>query len=263
MNKIVVPVDFSVHSVNALKQAIKIAQVVHSKVYVVHAYPVRKRADTIMSVTKLLERETTKQIESLVSSLKDTGHVIVKTKTLKGDPVEAIEKFARKIEADLIAVAMQGEMSEPDVFLGPVSGGLVKNTEIPILLIPNGYEFKGFEHVLLMIKSLNIRSKSQLKPLKNLMKDFNSKPALLHVQTPDLQKEDFKKGSVLKSLDMPHLSLKADDLNQGLKIWLENGSTDLVCVIRRKRNFLNKLFSSKLTKKRAFETMLPMLVLKA
>ena len=263
MNKIVVPVDFSLHSVNALKQVVKIAKILHSKIYVIHAYPVRKRADTIMSVTKLLERETTKQIELLVSSLTDKGHVIVKTKTIKGEPVEAINKFAKKIDADLIAVAMQGEMSEPDIFLGPVSGGLVKSTEIPVLLIPNNYEFHGFQHILLMLKSLKIRSKNQLKPLKSFLKDFDAKLALLHVQTPDLEKEDYEKDSRLKAMNAPHFKVEAADFNQGLKLWLENGSTDLVCVIRRKRNFLKNLFSAKLTKKRSFETMLPMLVLKS
>lgn len=139
MKKIVVPVDFSSNSINALNQALKIAKTLDTKVSIARAYLARKRADTLKNVNKLLLEEAADELTSLMGSLEIPDGVSVKTKALKGEPAHAIEKYCRKIEADMLVVGTQGEMNDPEVFLGPVTGGLVKQTNIPMLIIPNNF----------------------------------------------------------------------------------------------------------------------------
>jgi len=58
--------------------------------------------------------------------------------------------------------------------LGPITGGLIKNTELPMLIIPKGYVFKPINNILLGLKSGVIRHSHVLDPLHNLLSVFKS-----------------------------------------------------------------------------------------
>ncbi|NND32256.1 MAG: universal stress protein [Saprospiraceae bacterium] len=262
MRKIVVPIDFSGNSMNALNQALKIAKILGAKIYVAHAYFARKRADTLKNVNKLLREEAEVELDLVLKKLDIPKGVSVKTKALKGEPVYAIEKYCRKIEADLIIVGTQGEMNDPEVFLGPVSGGLVKETGIPMLIIPNKYVFKKFETILFALKSMIVKHDEQLVPLKLFTKKFAAKLSILQVKAPDNKPEELKISDRIKKLKTPVNHIEGENLYHGLTAYLvDHPEIDLVCVMRRRRKFLELLFTRSLTKRDTFQSSVPMLIL--
>jgi nucleotide-binding universal stress UspA family protein len=262
MKKIVVPIDFSGNSLNALKQALKIAKTLNCKIYIAHAYLARKRADTLKNVNNLLREEAEVDLASVLENLDLPEGVSVKTKALKGEPVQAIEKYCRKIEADMLVVGTQGEMNDPEVFLGPVTGGLVKQTNIPMLIIPNNFSIERFDKILFALKSMTIKHDSQLVPLKLFKKKFGGTLGVLQIKTPDHKPEHLEVSDRVKKLKAPIDYIDAENLYQGISEYLtQHSEIDLVCVMRRRRKFLELLFTRSLTKKDTFETMIPILIL--
>ncbi|MBK8505248.1 MAG: universal stress protein [Saprospiraceae bacterium] len=262
MKKIVVAIDFSSNSINALKQAVKMAAKLGAKVYAVHAYLAIKRADTMINVNRLLKEEAETQLTEIAESLELPKGASIKTKALKGDPVKAIEKYCNKVEAELIVMGTQGEQNDPEVFLGPVSGGLVKQTEIPILIIPNNYSIDKIENILFALKSMVIKDDAQLVPLKHFIKKFGAKLQVLQIKTPDNNPEDLIVSDRVKKLKAPIDYIEAENIYQGLTTYLTDSNVDLVCVMRRRRKFLELLFTRSLTKKDTFNSALPMLILR-
>lgn len=262
MKKIVVAIDFSGNSINALKQAVKMAGKLDAKVHAVHAYLAIKRADTMINVNRLLKEEAEAQLSELTESLELPKGISIKTKALKGEPVKAIEKYCKKIEAELIVVGTQGEQNDPEVFLGPVSGGLVKQTEIPLLIVPNNYSIDKIEHILFAVKSMVIKEDAQLLPLKHFVKKFNAKLQVLQIKTPDNNSEDLIVSNRIKKLKAPIDYIEAENIYQGLTSYLTDSNADLVCVMRRRRKFLELLFTRSLTKKDTFNSTLPILILR-
>ena len=261
MKKIIVAVDFSSNSINALKQAVKLAKHMDAKIHVVHAYLAIRRADTMINVNRLLKEEAEKQMEAIIEKLDIPEEISVKTKALKGDPVQAIEKYCHKIGAELIIVGTQGEQNDPEVFLGPVSGGLVKQTEIPILIIPNNYEINEIKKILFTLKSMVIKDSNQLFPLKFFIRKFNAQLQILQIRTPDTTPEDLEISNKIKKLDAPIDYIEAENIYQGITNYVTDSEVDLVCVMRRRRKFLELLFTRSLTKKDKFNSTIPMLIL--
>ena len=262
MKRILVPIDFSSNSLNALNQALKIAKIFKAKIYVAHAYLARKRADTLKNVNKLLREEAEIELALVLKHLDIPKGISVKSKALKGEAVSAIEKYSNKICADLLVVGTQGEMNDPEVFLGPVSGGLVKQTDIPILIIPNQFTIDKFRTILFALKSMTIKHDDQLVPLKKVVKKLDASLHILQIKTPDHQPEDLEMSRNLKKLNAPITHIKGDNIYHGLSTHLsEHAEIDLVCVMRRRRKFLELLFTRKLTKKDKFESGIPMLIL--
>ena len=262
MRKLLVPIDFSGNSINALKQAFVVAERLEAKLYVVHAYRALKRADTMINVNKLLKEEAERKLEKLVESLQNSTGISIKTKTTKGKTVKAVEKYARKIGADLIIVGAQGETNDPTVFLGPIAGGLIKKTEIPVLIIPNKYILTKVDRILFTLKSLEVKQDDQLMPLVKLSDKFGAKIQLLQIQTPDIQPGDLVVGHRIKALNAPIDSIEATTIYDGLKSYLEENHFDLICVMRRRRKFLELLLTPDQTRKTTFDSDLPMLVLR-
>ncbi len=261
MRKILVPVDFSGNSINALKQALKIAGKLKGRVHVVHAYHAMRRADTMINVNKLLKEEADKHLQELLESLEIPEGLSIKTKSLKGEPVKAIEKYYKKIDARLVIMGTQGELNDPEVFLGPVSGGLVKQTDIPLLIIPNNYSIDKINKILFALKSMIIKHTSQLAPLKLFVKSFEARLQILQIKTPDNTPEDVKVSDRVKKLKAPIEYIEAENIYQGLTSYLTDPEVDLVCVLRRRRKFIELLFTRSLTKKDTLNSPVPMLIL--
>lgn len=261
MKKIVVAIDFSSNSINAFKQGVKLAKNLGAKVYVIHAYLAMRRADTMINVNRILKEEAEQQLEELIKSTDIPEGVSTKLKALKGEPVAAIEKYCHKIEADLIIVGTQGEQNDPEVFLGPVSGGLVKQTQVPILIIPNQYQINKIERILFALKSMVIKESNQLVPLKAFIKKFNAQLQILQIKTPDNEPEDLIVSEKIKKLKAPIEYIDAENIHQGLTNYITDTDFDLVCVMRRRRKFLELLFTRSLTKKDTLLSPVPMLIL--
>jgi len=262
MRKLLVPIDFSGNSINALKQAFVVAEQLEAKLYVVHAYIALKRADTMINVNKLLKEEAERKLEKLMQSLEIPTGLSLKTKAIKGKTVKAVEKYANKIGADLIIVGAQGETNDPSVFLGPIAGGLIKKTEIPILVVPNNYLISKLDRILFTLKSLEVKQDDQLAPLKLFSEKFHARIQLLQIQTPDIKPGELVVGPRIKALNAPIDSIEASSIYEGLTSYLEENHFDLVCVMRRRRKFLELLFTPDQTRKTTFNSELPMLVLR-
>ena len=71
------------------------------------------------------------------------------------------------------------------MYLGDITGSLVKQTEFPMLIVPAGCKFKPFNTVLLSIRSGLINKADVLKPLIDIVGIFKMKVNLLHVITPE------------------------------------------------------------------------------
>lgn len=261
MKRIVVPIDFSENSMNALEQALSVAAMVDASVYIVYAYLAKRRADTMININKVLKEDAEAQLRAVVQNLSVPANVAVHTKALKGEPMDAVKKYVMKHDADLVVIGTQGEQSRPDVFIGRVAGKLIKLTNIPILLIPNQVKIAKIDNILFALKSMVIKHKEQLRPLKPFLKKFKASLQILHIQTPDLEPIERVESEEIKKLDSPIESIEAENIYQGLSAYLPKSNADLVCVMRRRRRFLELLFTRKRTRKNTFESALPLLIL--
>ena len=189
-------------------------------------------------------------------------NVSVKIVSAKGNVTDSIENVDKELGVDLIIVGPKPNDLQQTYFLGRTSGSIIKQTDIPVLIVPEGYAFQPIKKVLTAIKSGVINKKNALLPLEEIMRTVDAKMHLLQVKTQDFLPEDLEFYSELAALTSSYNSSENATLFQGVLEHINKHNPDVLCVFRRKRGFFKKLWEQNMIKKVDFESRVPLLVLK-
>ena len=261
MNTILVPVGSSKNAKSHLQYAVDFAKAFGAKIYVVQIYNVYTKAGTMIKIDHILERESKRFLDEHVGSI-DTKGVEVVTKTFKGKLIDTIEKVCHALDVDLIILEPRTNSIKDEVYLGKTSGKIIKQTQIPALIIPEGYTYEPLNKILVAAKSAIIKKKGVLNPLIAIKSQFNAVINLLLVKTPYHKPEDFDINQTLKDIVTDVKNVESPTTFQAVLEHTNADYPDLLCVVRRKRGFFNKLWEDDIILKRDFHsTKLPVLVL--
>ena len=260
MKHILVPVGSSENASNTLQYAIDLAAEFEAKVFVFRAYKVLSKAGTIINIDEIVARETNLYLRSIVKSV-DTKGVEIKTIAAKGSVLESINAIENEIGIDLVVAGPKSNSIKEEVFLGSTSGSIVKQTQIPVMIVPEGYKFKPFTTALVAFKSGVLQKEGMLTPLNEIISAFGTKANLLLVKTPEYKEEDLILNDALKAVQNTLTTTENVTTFQGVLEHFQSNNPDLLCVFRRKRGFFQKLWEKNTVLKSEFHTTIPLLVL--
>ena len=260
MKNILVPVGSSRNAQSHLQYAVDFAEAFGANLFVVQIYNVYTKAGTMIKIDHILERESKAYLEQLVSEV-DTKNVHIIIKSLKGKFIDTLELASKAAEIDLILVEPRTNSVNDEVFLGKTSGKIIKQTEIPALIVPEGYVFKPIHKILFALKSAILKKEQSLKPLIDIKAQFSATVNLLLVKTTYYNEGDFDVTEPIKEIVSSISTSENPTTYQGvLEHFIEN-DPDLLCVVRRKRGFFMKMWEKNTIYKKDFYVTRPVLVL--
>lgn len=261
MKSILVPVGSSKNAVSHLQYAVEFARAFGAKLYVVQIYNVYTKSGTMIKVDHILERESLAFLKRHIEKI-DTKGVELVVKTYKGKLIDTLEMACESLNVDLILLEPRTNSIKDEVYLGKTSGKIVKQTNMPALIVPEGYKYKPIVSILIALKSAVIKKDDALLPLKMIKKQYKSIVNLLLVKTPYYNEGDFVVNDDLAALITKTTQSENSTTFQGVLEHYKDNSPDLLCVVRRKRGFFNKLWESNTILKKDFHaSSLPVLVL--
>ncbi len=251
MKSILVPVGSSKNAQSHLQYAIDFAKEFGAKVYVIQVYNVYTKAGTMIKIDPILERESLDFLNSHVSKVDKKGVEVV-VKTFKGKLVSTIELISKKLNIDLILLEPRINSIKETVYLGKTSGKIIKQTNIPALIVPENYIYKPIKSILFAIKSAIVKKTDALVPLKVIKNKFLTDVTLLLVKTPFYNDGDFNIGAGIKELISNTIKSENATTFHGVLEHYKDYNPDLICVVRRKRGFFNKLWEKNTILKKDF-----------
>jgi len=260
MKNILVPVGSSKNALSHLQYAVDFAQAFNAKLYIVQVYNVYTKAGTMIRVDDIIEKESIAFLNDLVSKI-DTKDVDVIVKTLKGNLVDMLELACKTADVDLILVEPRTNSIKDEVFLGKTSGKIIKQTQIPALIVPEGEVFKPIKNILMAVKSAIIKKDNALQPLKYIKEQFKADANLLLVKTPYYNEDDFNINNDLQALISNTIHSENATTYQGVLEHYRTTKPDMLCVVRRKRGFFVKKWEKNVILKKDFNSSIPVLVL--
>jgi len=260
MKNILVPIGSSENSINTLQYAIDFAHEVGAAVFVLRAYNVQSKAGTIIDVNAILERESNLYMRSMINSV-DRKEQDIQLISAQGNVVDSIASIDKEIGIDLVMMGPKSNSIKEEVFLGATSGSVVKQSDIPVLIVPESYAFKPFSSVLTAFKSGVVNKKDVLKPLQFVKNKFNPVINLLLVKTPGYVEADLEIDDALISLKSSLKITENATTFQGVLEHFQSNNPDMLCVFRRKRGFFKKLWEKNTIAKKEFHCSVPLLVL--
>lgn len=141
LKRILVPIDFSEHSKDALKYAIPFAQQFHasiSLIYVVEptVYPADFSFGQVgfPAVEDELRKKGAEELEELIQ--KEIGNKVVADYVIRtGKAFYEIDQFARETSIDLIIIATHGHTGVEHILFGSTAEKVVRYAPCPVLVV--------------------------------------------------------------------------------------------------------------------------------
>lgn len=260
MKNILVPLGAN-NKKHLLQYAVDFASVFKARLYVFSAYHAIKKAGTLSRVDEIIEKERRNFINDALKKI-DKKDVEIAIVTGKGDVVEKTEAFVKAYDIDMVLLAPRSNSIREEVFLGKMSGKIIKQTRIPALIVPEEYKFSPPASILTAFKSGVIEDENSLVPLKAIVEKFNAAVHLLLVKTPDYKEEDLIVNSTLDAMKRNTTVTENATTFQGVLEHFQSYKPDMLCVFRRKRGFFVKLWEKNTILKREFHCTIPLLVLR-
>ncbi len=152
IQKILVPVDFSDYSKNALKYAVNFASQFNAKIYLIYVVePVVYPADFSMGQIALPEIDMNinsrakEELETLAKN--EIGSELEKEIIIRtGKPFVEIIDVASEIDVDLIIIATHGHTGVEHLLFGSTAEKVVRKAPCPVLTLREpikGFRFKA------------------------------------------------------------------------------------------------------------------------
>ncbi|MGJ8665268.1 MAG: universal stress protein [Patiriisocius sp.] len=248
MKNILVPVGSIETGINNLRYATSLAALTNARIYVTCI----KTMATELILKEVLENVNTQDVQ-------------VVSKPISGDIFEGITQLSDTLKIDLIILSPQSIEIKDEIYLGNVTTKIIRETTIPLLVVPKDYLFRKFDSILFAFKNATIETKHASDTLKGFIDMFHATLHLLQVITPDTAENDRSLQPDLKALANSYRFSENATVFQGIVEHFNDINPELLCVLRRKQHngFFRKLLrQGEVIFKKQFYTTKPLLVLK-
>jgi len=277
VTKILVPVDFSACSENALVYAMHLADKIKANLLLLNI-PSADSAGLESPVSaSLVVDEQIKQsrvriktliqkvTESIRSSLDEVPPI--QTNIEAGRVETTICDVAARNQVEYIVMGTQGENSTLDKYLGSVASNVLKDAPCPVIVVPENTEFAkkvviGYATDFSDADPFEIWKAVKLfKPFQPIIKcvHFNEKQVYTEDKIRELELY-FKETS--PELNIEFYSLPVEDKVKDMNDFVEKYDINILVMYKPKRTFFKSLFHKSYTQKMASHTNVPLLVLK-
>lgn len=276
VSKILVPIDFSECSTNALAFAFRLADKINATVEVLHvaAYEVPALdypSFVAMSVEKKIDEARQSMISLIGKVMKDTNQFLTSIPDIQTDvEIGVIEnqiiEVAMRDEVDLIVMGTQGRNSVLGRMLGSTASAVLNQASCPVFVIPENAKFKEEMVVGYATDFLNA-DPFEIWKVNKLLSPVQKKFVVVHLNDNGERVIDkieeletfFTENSA--SLDVSIFSIHAKDMAADLNAFIDSNNVDILSMYKPNRSFFERVFNKSFTKEMALNTQVPLLIL--
>jgi universal stress protein A len=137
--RILVPLDFSVCSTQALRHALTFAKLCHAEIVLVHVVePLHSGSMLESSETRRLHNLALHETEHRLAKVARTSvkpHAPVRYLVRAGKPFVVVTDLARKTASELIVLGTHGHTGFPTVLLGSTAERVTRRAHCPVLMV--------------------------------------------------------------------------------------------------------------------------------
>jgi nucleotide-binding universal stress UspA family protein len=277
---ILVPVDYSATSKIALDYAVAIAKKFHAKVTVMHGFGLP--ADWVIADPRFhkdieeIETENYAKLEEVIRPYKAVGYedsadaLVFEKLVVLGMWVEKIAEATEKGEYDLVVMGTKGVSGLDEVIFGSVAGQVAEAVHCPTLAVPAEAEFKGIKHIL-YATNFDERDIVVIDELLEFAHSFDADIVCLHVNTDkDKLAKDLNQLTSLEEQfwftpfsKLQFELVQGQSVEKGIDRYIHENQPNIIAVLPQERSFLENLFHSSISRKMAYHSKLPVLILKS
>lgn len=268
MKTILIATDFSSASRVASLYGVQLAKALNANIILFNAYKVShplpaltvdiSRYDIMMQTDKKLMDE---------ADFLDAKRSLIEIMCDEGVAEDAIINIANEKKIDFIIAGMKGSGKTFKKIFGTTSVSLAKNTNIPLLLIPENAEYKSPGTIVFASDLGQNTDLHAIEELTGMLQCFKSKLFIVTV-LKNKNKEWFE---VLNTPQTLKKAVEASDtafeypvdinITHALNSFIEKHDADILVMMPHRHEWLERIFRKSETKDMIFHTHVPLLIL--
>jgi nucleotide-binding universal stress UspA family protein len=286
MKRILVPVDFSMHTGISCRYAMHVARGVGAEIILFHSFfdqfyysdgglstgfesGLMLTDEIILDFYKQKQQKLFDLAEELTAALKKEGKSKVKitSRMESGNPEVQIIQVIQQIEPDLIIMG-SGGMGKKGLMSGSVARRIIDHTDIPVIAVPEIKEIPDIKNVAYMT-TFDPADADIINETDKMFSTFKINILCLHLSKndPDSAREQMNElgsNKALKGLEGRISYFISNDFNGKviLKDFMKENQVGLIAFIPHKRNIFENLFYQGVTRDELFQTMTPIMAVR-
>lgn len=261
--KIIVGIDYTPSSANALKYAGLLAKHANCELVLFHLYDIPvMHANSGLYFISMGETKQSKVEKIHAFAKKNLGkdavyEVHITSGTMQ-DEIQALIK-ADKVHSVVMGLAAKTKINR--FIYGSNSTNLAGKLDCPVVIVPESYKTHKVGHSILAFDNSEMPAKKTLNKIKQFINSTQSKVNVLHIATPEAFEEnpatEFK-------IDAKHIypveTKKAKTVVDGISKAVSAKKAHSVISISRQHSFVYRFFVESVTKEIAFTSKVPVMV---
>lgn len=284
MKTILIPTDLSPAADNAARYALRLATSLKTDVKLFNAVKVPAEAHMAAQVAWPLEDYQTIKTdvehelrifaERLLLELQEQNdlHTMYSPNITYCCGVGPVPDAVRSLTSDhaigMIAMGTHATNGLTRFFAGSTSRDMIDKTDVPLLLIPSTARFKPLKTIA-FATDLSADDVVKIHSLASLARVFNAEILLVHVMDGETRHKGYQQkisdflSHVCDTANYPHIyyrDVKEKEVDLGLTWLLEHRDIDILAMVHRKHDLLDRLFDQSHTQHMARNTDMPLLV---
>ncbi|MEI6087061.1 MAG: universal stress protein [Bacteroidota bacterium] len=274
MKTILVPTDFSNTARNAANYALALGnQIKATRIVLYNAFQAPISVDPMVPTVQLLDMDLMKKSsEEGLAQFKEElkkeafGNIEMDTFSEYNVLTGGINDLAKAVAADFIVMGITGGGAVTETLIGSNAVSVSLHSTIPVIIVPPEATFKKINHVLLACDFKQVLETTPVRPLKLLLENTGAALHILHVNTSsekaiDVSFESMVLDSLLKTNNPQYHFVENESFTDGINQFADNNNIDLVITIPKKHGFFDSIFKKSHTKRLAFHSHLPLMVM--
>ncbi len=271
MKKILVPLDFSDCSDNALKNAIRLAERMNMELILMHSYTVpaamaEHAPGALIQELELAEMKAKNEFANLEERFPDLADVKYQESVEGGMLLDNVKGLVKANDVAFIVMGTHGASGLQRVLLGSNAYSIMKHVKCPVIAIPDGADITKMKHIALGGDYKSIPGHDCIQPLIDLTKALYAELHVIHI---DQDKElDHDEMDIARGLDKYLKSVKHSfhfkndyDVEEGLLSFVKEQNVGLLAMISRHHSFLDRLSHGSETKRMMMDIPMPLMIL--
>ena len=270
---ILVPIDFSSCSLDALKYAISVAEKFKARITIVHIYPIPAVGDTTFFMDKSMldtiekrVRIEFKVIEHYNKELKKMRvEYVVKMGFVVNDMLEVIGE--QKI--DLVVMGTKGTSNRLQDIFGSTTVEVIQKAACPVLVIPEKTKNQEIRKVAFAANFQQKNIDEPLKKAKQVANQYGAQMKIVHVGKGEMSQEEISKRNEIlatvekgiKTIENTYDYIHDSDVVEGIENYIESERIDLIVLTPHKYNLLERIFKESVTRTLTLHSQIPLLAI--
>lgn len=277
MKTILLPTDFSATAENAADYAVQLAQQIGAtRLVLFHAYDVPVAIDPLLPGLPVPDLDSFRSAaESRIYALRHQylstygDQLLFDVHLHFGSLLGGLKEACEKLTVDWIVMGITGGGALEESLVGSNTLAVANELDVPLLIVP---PHARFQHISKVLMACDFEAAEKTIPVDLLQKLLQSTQSQLHVINVEDREDDrylpakiFGDSAAvyaaLADLAPSYHFLEHRDFTTAVNELAEKESVQIIINLARHRSFFDKIFRVSHTKKLAFHSHLPLLVL--